>query len=66
MAYTQDQIDKAKEQYAKGALELELNGERVKFVSGKEFRRRIQDMEDQVAGGSSGMSVSYASSSRGL
>lgn len=66
MSYTQKQVDKAKELYAKGALTLELNGEKVTFVSGAEFRTRIREMEASVSGVKRGLSVSYPTTGRGL
>lgn len=38
-----------KNSYRKGALSLEQNGEKVTFVSGEEMRRRIADLEAEIA-----------------
>ncbi|PYG33115.1 phage head-tail joining protein [Pelagimonas varians] len=66
MSYTQAQVDHAKAMYAKGALSLELNGEKVTFVSGAEFRRRIREMEAGVSGTGQGMTITFPKTGRGL
>lgn len=64
--YTQDQLQKLKDAYAKGVLSVELAGEKITFASGAEMRRRIRDIERQLGIGSGGSTVSYATTGRGL
>lgn len=64
--YTQDQLQKLKDAYAKGVLSVELAGEKITFAGGAEMRRRIRDLEGQVGGDGEGMTVSYATTGRGL
>ena len=64
--YTAAQLQELKDNYAKGILSAELAGEKVTFASGKEMRRRIREIESEVQGSSNGMSVSYATTGRGL
>ena len=68
MAWTQAEIDRAKANYAKGALKLRLsNGEEVTFASGDDMLKRIRTMETEVAGSPSGrFAVAYARTTRGL
>jgi len=63
----QTELKKLKELYAKGLLSAELAGEKLTFASGKELRLRIRDLESQISGGAGGgMTVSYATTGRGL
>jgi hypothetical protein len=63
--YTQEQLQKLRDAYAKGVLSVELAGEKVTFASGSEMRRRIRDIEGNLTGGGSEMTVSYATTGRG-
>lgn len=49
MSDVAEQLATLKEMYAKGALSLEQGGEKVAFASGAELRRRIRDLEDELA-----------------
>ncbi|PTV94916.1 hypothetical protein C8J27_106185 [Rhodobacter aestuarii] len=68
MAWTQSDIDKAKANYAKGALKLRLaSGEEIGFASGNDMLKRIRIMEAELAGLAAGVArVSYPRSTRGL
>ncbi|WP_416368590.1 phage head-tail joining protein [Tritonibacter mobilis] len=63
--YSQEQLQKLRDAYAKGVLSVELAGEKITFTSGAEMRRRIRDIESDLSGGGSGMTVSYATTGRG-
>ncbi len=63
--YSQDQLQKLKDSYAKGVLSVELAGEKVTFTSGSKMRRRIRDIEGTISGGGNEMTVSYATTGRG-
>ncbi|MEO1733181.1 MAG: hypothetical protein AAFR45_06080 [Pseudomonadota bacterium] len=66
---TATQLATIKDMYAKGVLSLEQGGEKVTFVSGDEMRRRIGELEAQLAaesGGSSSSGVHYPTFSKGL
>ncbi|MFV1591164.1 hypothetical protein VWZ88_01190 [Phaeobacter sp. JH20_36] len=63
--YSQDQLQKLKDAYAKGVLSVELAGEKVTFTSGSEMRRRIRDIEGTISGGGNEMTISYATTGRG-
>lgn len=60
------QLATLKDMYAKGVLSLEQGGEKVTFASGEELRRRIGDLEDQLAGGSSSKGFHYPAFNKGL
>jgi len=63
------QLAALKDMYAKGVLSLEQGGEKVTFASGEELRRRIGDLEDQLAsqsGGSSSTGFHYPAFDKGL
>lgn len=68
MAYTQVDIDRLRANIAKGVKKLRLsNGEEVEFDSYGEMRRRLADMEAELAGQSrAGFAVGYANTGRGL
>jgi hypothetical protein len=70
MSATADQLAMLKENYGKGVLSLEQGGEKVTFASGDEMRRRIRDLEGQVAAESGPSSandgVSYPSFDKGF
>lgn len=63
--YSQEQLQKLRDAYAKGVLSVELAGEKVTFTSGAEMRRRIRDIESNLSGAAGGMTVSYATTRRG-
>ncbi|WP_299145987.1 hypothetical protein [uncultured Tateyamaria sp.] len=69
MSDTATQLATLKSMYAKGVLSLEQNGEKIAFASGAELRRRMGDLETQLAK-ESGKSVSsgfhYPSYNKGL
>ena len=50
MAYTQDDIDALKANIARGATEVQMNGERVRFDSLQSMRDRLRMMEAEVNG----------------
>ena len=63
------QLATLKEMYAKGVLSLEQGGEKVAFASGEELRRRIGDLEAQLAsasGGAASTGFHYPSFNKGL
>ncbi len=68
MAYTQADIDALRRNIAKGVKKLRLgNGEEIEFDSYSEMRRRLADMEAEVAGTTkSGFAVGYVTAGRGL
>ncbi len=69
MIDTATQLATLKEMYAKGAVSLEQGGEKVTFDSGPELRRRIKDLEAQLAretGGASSTGFHYPSFDKGL
>lgn len=53
MTTTAAQLAALKANYAKGVLTLKQGGEEVTFASGEEMRRRIRDLETQLAAESS-------------
>ena len=62
-------LARLKEMYAKGVLSLEQGGEKVTFASGDELRRRIGDLETELAnqsGGAPSSGFHYPNFDKGL
>jgi hypothetical protein len=69
MTTTAQQLAALKDTYARGALSLEQNGEKVTFVSGSEIRLRIKALERQLvaeSGAAAGGAITYPTFSKGL
>lgn len=63
------QLAKLKDMYAKGVISLEQGGEKVAFASGEELRKRIGDLETQLAaesGPAPSTGFSYPAFDKGL
>lgn len=48
MAFTQSNLDNLKAAYAEGVLEVEEDGRRVKYASGREILARITFIEQEL------------------
>jgi len=61
MAYTQTDIDNAKAAIVtiitRGAVEVEINGRRVKFISLESLQKMIEIMEGELIGDNYGASM---------
>lgn len=67
MAYTQADADRLRSAIAKGASEVEVNGERVRFRSLADMRATLAMIENELAGRSgSAFGISYPKTPRGL
>lgn len=68
MAYTQDDVDTLRRNIGKGVKKLRLsNGEEVEFDSYDAMKRRLIDMEAEIAGRSAtGFGSVYPKTTRGL
>jgi len=67
MSYTQADADRLRASIAKGAAEVEVAGERVKFRSLAEMRATLAMIEAELAGGRGpAFGVSYPRTTRGL
>lgn len=69
MSDTADKLATLKDMYRKGVLSLEQGGEKVTFVSGADLRRRIGDLEKELAietGGAVSSGFHYPSYNKGL
>ena len=52
MSYTQSDLDALKAAYARGALELQMGSERIRYDSGEAMLRRIRVIEAELAAAS--------------
>ena len=69
MSDTATRLATLKGMYAKGVLSLEQNGEKVSFASGAELRRRISDLETELAretGGTVATGFHYPAFDKGI
>lgn len=67
MAYTQADVDALKSALAKGVRKTKFGNEEVEFASARDMRKQLAIMEAELAGNSvPGMTVSYATTDRGL
>ncbi|MDF3606120.1 hypothetical protein PE067_08260 [Paracoccus sp. DMF-8] len=67
MPYTRADADQLRAAIAKGAAEVQVNGERVRFRSLAEMREALNMIEAELAGQSaSSFRVSYPLTTRGL
>ena len=67
MAYTQADADRLRSAIAKGASEVEVNGERVRFRSLADMRATLTMIENELAGRSgAAFGIGYPKTPRGL
>ena len=67
MAYTQADADRLRSAIAKGASEVEVNGERVRFRSLADMRATLAMIENELAGRTgAAFAIGYPKTPRGL